>query len=73
MKQIGEMTIPELEEHIANLDAEIHSASCPKCRRNRLRGKISEAQQRIIRLKREAKLAESKAAQEAAAEGGGGG
>lgn len=72
MRTIGDMTIPELEEHIAKLREEIASADCSRCRRNRLRPKIAEAEQRILRLRREAKLAEAKAAeQESPGDGGG--
>lgn len=66
MRTIADMDIPELEAHIEALRAEIDGARCPPCRRSRLNDKIVAAQQRILRLRREQKLAEAKAAKAAA-------
>lgn len=66
-KSPATMNLAELEVYIEDLEREMRDpAGCPACRRDRLQVRISRAQDRIIRLRRENKL---RRAAEAAANG----
>lgn len=65
VKTIGEMNLAELEVYVDELNAEILSAECTPCRRDRLSPKVKRAEERIFRLRRRNAIAR-------AAEGEGG-
>lgn len=65
VKTIGEMNLAELEVFVDEANAEILSAECSPCRRDRLGPKIRRAEERIFRLRRRNAIAR-------AAEGEGG-
>lgn len=67
-KTIGEMNLAELEVLVDELNAEIISADCTPCRRDRLGPKIRRAEERIFRLRRRNAIA--RAQEEAEATGG---
>lgn len=61
-RDIYSMTADELVEYIAELKAEVNSASCAKCARNKLNGKVGSATRQLTRVKRAAIIAAERAA-----------